>query len=119
MSDEDALKDLMEKSSYAVYIICDCSYAGRWRLKLKKVQSKIDIFFYGACDGKKNKFAQDSKDGGKFTRFLLSGNQLLGAPDPVTIEVCDSCVFDSGQILWGDQIINQIKKNTHKNVVAM
>eukprot|EP00486_Rosalina_sp_Unknown_P012937 CAMPEP_0201583360 /NCGR_PEP_ID=MMETSP0190_2-20130828/97628_1 /ASSEMBLY_ACC=CAM_ASM_000263 /TAXON_ID=37353 /ORGANISM="Rosalina sp." /LENGTH=261 /DNA_ID=CAMNT_0048025099 /DNA_START=35 /DNA_END=817 /DNA_ORIENTATION=+ len=114
MSDEDALKDLMEKSSYAVYIICDCSFAGRWRIKLKKVESKVDIFFYGACDGKKKKLAQDTKEGGKFTRFLLSGNQMLGAPEPVALEVCDSCLFDSGNILWSDQIVNQLKKNAYK-----
>ena len=118
-SDEEALKELMESSSYAVYIICDCSFTGRWRKELRKVENKADIFYYGSCDGgKKDKFAQDTKDGGKFTRFLLSGNQMLGAPKPVALEVCDKCLFETASILWNDQIINQIKKNAYRNVVA-
>jgi len=117
-SDEEALQELMQQSSYAVYIICDCSFTGRWRVQLKKVESPVDIFYFGAVDGKKDKYAQDSKQGGKFTRFLLSGNQMLGAPSPVALEVCNACLFESGGILWSDQIINQIKQNAYKNVLG-
>eukprot|EP01084_Bolivina_argentea_P239555 402618_1 len=117
-SDEDQLKELMEQSSYAVYIISDCSFSGKWLKSLKKVESPIDIFFYGAVNGKKDKFAQDSKEGGKFTRFLLTGNKMLGAPEPVAIEVSNGCMFESGNILWADQIINQIKGNVYKNVIS-
>ena len=108
----------MDQSSYAVYIICDCSFTGKWRNALKKVESPADIFYYGACDGKKDKFAHDSVEGGKYTRFLLTGNQMLGAPSPIALEVCNGCLFQSSNILWSDQIINQIKKNVYKNVVA-
>eukprot|EP01084_Bolivina_argentea_P198581 340002_1 len=117
-SDEDALKELMEQSSYAVYIICDCSFTGRWRQSLRKIESPVDLFYYGAVNGKKDKMAQDSKDGGKFTRFLLTGNQMLGTPDPIALEVCNGCRFETRSILWADQIINQMKKNAPKNVIS-
>lgn len=115
-SDANELAALMNDSSFAIYIFCDCSWSGRWLKIIKKQKMDIDILLYAACDGYKERKAQDMKNGGKFTSFLLTGNKMLGMPEPVAVEVNQGIIFDSSQILWSNMIVNQLKMNVYRNV---